>query len=406
MAFLEFSGGTSDGKTMQGVLDWVRAELPEDRGHKEDGYGWSGGMAWRGDWWQWRKEEAGGGCGGRSGKGRAERGFCWILQDFEEEGGEVEENGWRHWKEEQKLSGGAHQGQNGWSKATGATDFFKEAPDLEIEEKELGLLGKSKNCSSVGLVDSTPVAHFSRREEEDKASPFYKGRREDKKRWKEWEFPALEKVEEGRRLLDKSINCTTYGEEVLRRVVEWVYGTQEIQGDKGFQTSGWERKQEKSKPWRTSEFKKEEEDKGLVLRDWGRRRKEKELEILDMSRNCSWVGEMAHNRFWKKLGKEDWEDTNRIKPHPDIDLEEQEVKRQPISPGDKIKSHQGPPGQEVKLDYDEDMEYSVGPKLATSYKEKEEYLQEGKKHRTPVFLLVAGKVRVVSTLMFTSLKGL
>ncbi|KAI8446032.1 hypothetical protein BY996DRAFT_8399850 [Phakopsora pachyrhizi] len=51
------------------------------------------------------------------------RRFCWILQDFEEEGVAVEENGWRHWKEEQKLGGGAHQSQSGWSKTTGATDL-------------------------------------------------------------------------------------------------------------------------------------------------------------------------------------------------------------------------------------------------------------------------------------------
>ncbi|KAI8445164.1 hypothetical protein BY996DRAFT_6503404 [Phakopsora pachyrhizi] len=105
------------------VLDWIRAGLSEDRRHKEGGYGWSGRMAWRGGRWQWCKEEAGGGCGGRICKGGAERGFCWISQDFEEEGVAVEENGWRHWKEEQKLGGGAHQGQSGWSKTTGAMDL-------------------------------------------------------------------------------------------------------------------------------------------------------------------------------------------------------------------------------------------------------------------------------------------
>ncbi|CAH7672488.1 hypothetical protein PPACK8108_LOCUS7300 [Phakopsora pachyrhizi] len=165
--------------------------------------------------------------------------------------------------------------------------------DKKIEVEELGLLGKSRNCSWVGLVDyySTPVSHFNNREEEDKSSPVIKGRREDKKKWSEWEFPALKKVEEDRRLLDKSVNCTTYGEEALKRVVEWVYGTQDKQGEEGFQSRGWERKQEKSKPWRTWEFRKEE--------------KEKELEFLDKSRNCSWVGEVAHNPCWKELGKED-----------------------------------------------------------------------------------------------------
>ncbi|CAH7681551.1 hypothetical protein PPACK8108_LOCUS14172 [Phakopsora pachyrhizi] len=116
------------------------AGLPEDRGHKGDGYGRSGGQAWMGDRRQWCEEEAGRGCGGRfgkrgQGKGGAES-FCWILQGFEEEEVAVEENGWRHWKEGQKLGGGGHQGQSGWSKTTGATDFFKEAPDLECNEKQ------------------------------------------------------------------------------------------------------------------------------------------------------------------------------------------------------------------------------------------------------------------------------
>ncbi|CAH7675980.1 hypothetical protein PPACK8108_LOCUS11073 [Phakopsora pachyrhizi] len=35
----------------------------------------------------------------------------------------VEGNRWHHWKEEQMLGGGAHQGQSVWSKTTGATDL-------------------------------------------------------------------------------------------------------------------------------------------------------------------------------------------------------------------------------------------------------------------------------------------
>ncbi|CAH7690591.1 hypothetical protein PPACK8108_LOCUS25986 [Phakopsora pachyrhizi] len=58
-------------------------------------------------------------CGGRfgkegQGKRGAKRGFVGILQDFEGEGVA---------KEEQKLGGGAHQGQSGWSKTTGVTDL-------------------------------------------------------------------------------------------------------------------------------------------------------------------------------------------------------------------------------------------------------------------------------------------
>ncbi|CAH7673296.1 hypothetical protein PPACK8108_LOCUS8184 [Phakopsora pachyrhizi] len=44
-----------------------------------------------------------------------------FLLDFA--GFEVEGNGWGHWKEGQKLGGGAHQGQSGWSKTTGAKDL-------------------------------------------------------------------------------------------------------------------------------------------------------------------------------------------------------------------------------------------------------------------------------------------
>ncbi|CAH7672962.1 hypothetical protein PPACK8108_LOCUS7809 [Phakopsora pachyrhizi] len=35
----------------------------------------------------------------------------------------VEGKRWLHWKEEQKLGGGAHQVQSGWSKTAGATDL-------------------------------------------------------------------------------------------------------------------------------------------------------------------------------------------------------------------------------------------------------------------------------------------
>ncbi|KAI8451097.1 hypothetical protein BY996DRAFT_6536242 [Phakopsora pachyrhizi] len=55
--------------------------------------------------------------------GESVTGFCWILQGFEEEGVAVEGNGWRHRNEGQKLGGGAHQGQSGWNKTTGATDL-------------------------------------------------------------------------------------------------------------------------------------------------------------------------------------------------------------------------------------------------------------------------------------------
>ncbi|CAH7670049.1 hypothetical protein PPACK8108_LOCUS4722, partial [Phakopsora pachyrhizi] len=95
--------------TMQCVLDWIRAGLHEDIGHKE-------GMAWRGDRQQWCKEELELGWGGCVEDWGVVRRILLDFTGFEEEGVAV---------------GGAHQGQSGWSKATGATDFFKEAPDLE-----------------------------------------------------------------------------------------------------------------------------------------------------------------------------------------------------------------------------------------------------------------------------------
>ncbi|CAH7686504.1 hypothetical protein PPACK8108_LOCUS21159 [Phakopsora pachyrhizi] len=172
-------------------------------------------------------------------------------------------------------------------------------PNMDKGEEELRLLGKSKTCSWVGLEDSTPVSQLSGREEEDK-SPVKKGMREEKKKWSEWEFPALKEAveEEPKELLDKNINWAINGEELLRRAVEWVYGTQEETEKKGFQLRGWERKQEKTKPMSAWEFGKEEEGKG-------RRKKEKELELLDKSKNCSWVGEVTHSPCWKELGKED-----------------------------------------------------------------------------------------------------
>ncbi|KAI8449899.1 hypothetical protein BY996DRAFT_6452499 [Phakopsora pachyrhizi] len=45
---------------------------------------------------------------------RKEVRFGWISLDFENEGGT---------KEEEKLGGGAHQGQTDWGKITGATDL-------------------------------------------------------------------------------------------------------------------------------------------------------------------------------------------------------------------------------------------------------------------------------------------
>ncbi|KAI8450352.1 hypothetical protein BY996DRAFT_6468600 [Phakopsora pachyrhizi] len=46
-----------------------------------------------------------------------------ILLNFEDEGVTMGRNGWCHWEEEEKLGGGAHQGQSGWSRITGATDL-------------------------------------------------------------------------------------------------------------------------------------------------------------------------------------------------------------------------------------------------------------------------------------------
>ncbi|KAI8458262.1 hypothetical protein BY996DRAFT_6411027 [Phakopsora pachyrhizi] len=130
MAFLEFSGWNfleeqvmaSEGgdHALACVLDWIRAGLPEDIGHKEGGYGWSRGMAWRGDRRQWCKEELElVMMGTSSGLGEA------VVEDldFEKERVAVDENGWRHLKEGQKLGGGAHQVRSVWSEAIGATDL-------------------------------------------------------------------------------------------------------------------------------------------------------------------------------------------------------------------------------------------------------------------------------------------
>ncbi|CAH7673116.1 hypothetical protein PPACK8108_LOCUS7978 [Phakopsora pachyrhizi] len=60
-------------------------------------------------------------CGGRFGKRGQGKGGVESAPG--EEGVAVEGNEWCHWKEGQKLGGGAHQGQSGWSKTTGAMDL-------------------------------------------------------------------------------------------------------------------------------------------------------------------------------------------------------------------------------------------------------------------------------------------
>ncbi|CAH7687873.1 hypothetical protein PPACK8108_LOCUS22732 [Phakopsora pachyrhizi] len=55
--------------------------------------------------------------------GELKGGFCWILWGFEDERVAREKKRWGHWKEEKKLGGGAHQGQNVWRKTTGSTDL-------------------------------------------------------------------------------------------------------------------------------------------------------------------------------------------------------------------------------------------------------------------------------------------
>ncbi|KAI8449286.1 hypothetical protein BY996DRAFT_6572325 [Phakopsora pachyrhizi] len=54
-------------------------------------------------------------CGGGFGKRQQRNGGAERVV--------VRRNGWHNWKEEENLGGGAHQGQNGWSKITGATDL-------------------------------------------------------------------------------------------------------------------------------------------------------------------------------------------------------------------------------------------------------------------------------------------
>ncbi|CAH7689776.1 hypothetical protein PPACK8108_LOCUS24913 [Phakopsora pachyrhizi] len=55
-----------------------------------------------------------------------------------------EGNEWHLWKEEQKLGGGAHQGQSDWRKITGATDL----KDFQKEERRVsrGYQGERKWC--------------------------------------------------------------------------------------------------------------------------------------------------------------------------------------------------------------------------------------------------------------------
>ncbi|KAI8447375.1 hypothetical protein BY996DRAFT_6513124 [Phakopsora pachyrhizi] len=123
----------------------VEAPLTAKTNHCERSWSWW--LVFQGSWWLngpvvvFEVDVGGGWIGVYNGvvedlvkKGREKKGrrvlqwcrkevFWWILQGFEEEGVVEEGNGWRHWKEGQKLGGGAHQGQSGWSKTTGARDL-------------------------------------------------------------------------------------------------------------------------------------------------------------------------------------------------------------------------------------------------------------------------------------------
>ncbi|CAH7687644.1 hypothetical protein PPACK8108_LOCUS22450 [Phakopsora pachyrhizi] len=62
-----------------------------------------------------------------------------VLVDFKEEGVAVGRNKWSHWKEEKKLGGGAHQGQNDWIKTTGgaAPEVYRAATEPYRASEEL-----------------------------------------------------------------------------------------------------------------------------------------------------------------------------------------------------------------------------------------------------------------------------
>ncbi|CAH7685300.1 hypothetical protein BY996DRAFT_6619758 [Phakopsora pachyrhizi] len=55
------------------------------------------------------------------------KGIHGVVEDLvkEDEGKEGQRvlQGWHTWKEEEKLGGGAHQDQSGWSRITGAKDL-------------------------------------------------------------------------------------------------------------------------------------------------------------------------------------------------------------------------------------------------------------------------------------------
>ncbi|KAI8454510.1 hypothetical protein BY996DRAFT_8479425 [Phakopsora pachyrhizi] len=100
-------------------------------------------LCWAGSWAGWAgkgRHRAGWGLAGYwAGKGRL--GWDEIIRSddglvgsrgvetevlvnfsgFEDAGVTVGGDGWCHWKEEEKLSGGAHQGKSYWSRITGAT---------------------------------------------------------------------------------------------------------------------------------------------------------------------------------------------------------------------------------------------------------------------------------------------
>ncbi|KAI8460046.1 hypothetical protein BY996DRAFT_6558730 [Phakopsora pachyrhizi] len=77
--------------------------------------------------------------------------FWWILLDFKDEEVTVGRYGWPHWKEEEKVGGGAHQGQNGWFLKRRGMDFKKVlAPDKTESRKRQD---KHERTGSLGAHD-------------------------------------------------------------------------------------------------------------------------------------------------------------------------------------------------------------------------------------------------------------
>ncbi|KAI8449235.1 hypothetical protein BY996DRAFT_6461532 [Phakopsora pachyrhizi] len=85
----------------------------------------------------------------------------------------VKVNGWHHWKEKQKLGGGAHQGQSGWSKTTGAMDLIIDEETQRISREKLPAPTKDPPARGTGHQNNQTEDQYYNHKKDEEGGRFF-----------------------------------------------------------------------------------------------------------------------------------------------------------------------------------------------------------------------------------------